>query len=476
MSLRQILQTLRVRWWLVLLGLAGVLAVAAAYLAVTKPTYVAKTQLIVELKADPLVSPLAPILGTQGYLATQVEILQSERLASRVVRLMGLPEMPAAIERWRKATEAKIPLEIFYANVLRDGLKVEASNRGSQILGLEFAAEDPDFAAAVVNTFAKAYIELGVELRADPARDNAAFIEQRLKALRTDLEAAQNKVAAFQKSRGVVISNDRYDQEISRLAALETSYAQALAEQAAASSVARNSSETSSDVSQNPAVIAARSALSAAEARLAEASLTLGSSHPQRIELESRVKELREQFAREMRLASGSSASVNRVASARLGELRGLVEAQKRTIVNMRTVRDEGALLIKEMEAAQRAFDSVNQRRNELSLESKSDTAGARVLTPAVAPLQPDRPKRHLVLTAATILGLLIGIGAAIGLEMLDRRVRSADDLAVVEGVPVLAVLSSKPSTGFKRVGTGHERMLAPPPEQPPRLTMSEGT
>lgn len=209
MSLRQILQTLRVRWWLVLLGLAGVLAVAAAYLAVTKPTYVAKTQLIVELKADPLVSPLAPILGTQGYLATQVEILQSERLASRVVRLMGLPEMPAAIERWRKATEAKIPLEIFYANVLRDGLKVEASNRGSQILGLEFAAEDPDFAAAVVNTFAKAYIELGVELRADPARDNAAFIEQRLKALRTDLEAAQNKVAAFQKSRGVVISNDR---------------------------------------------------------------------------------------------------------------------------------------------------------------------------------------------------------------------------------------------------------------------------
>lgn len=476
MSFRQILQTLRVRWWLVLVGLAGMLALAAVYLSVARPTYVAKTQLIVELKSDPLVSPLAPILGTQGYLATQVEILQSERLASRVVRLMGLPEMPAAIERWREATESKIPLETFYAGLLREGLKVEASNRGSQIIGLEFAAENADFAAAAVNTFAKAYIELGVELRADPARDNATFIEQRLKALRTDLEAAQNKVAAFQKARGVVISNERYDQEISRLASLETSYAQALAEQAATSSIARNSSETSADVSQNPAVVAARTALAAAEARLAEASLTLGTSHPQRIELESRVRELREQFAREMRLASGSSASVNRVASARLGELRALVEAQKRTIVNMRAVRDEGALLIRDMEAAQRAFDSVNQRRNELSLESKSDTAAARVLTPAVAPLEPERPKPHLVLTAAAILGLLVGIGGAIGLEMMDRRVRSAEDLAVVEGVPVLAVLSSKPSTGFKRVGSGHERMLAPPPEPTPRLTMNEGT
>lgn len=476
MNLRQMLLALRVRWWVVLAALTATLLAAVGYLAVTKPAYVARTQLIIELKTDPLVSPLAPVLGTQGYLATQVEILQSERLAGRVVRMMGLHEMPAAIERWRKSTESKIPIETFYAAMLSNGLKVETSRLGSQIVGLEFTAEDSDFAATAVNTFARAYIDLGVELRADPARDNAAFLEQRLKALRSDLEAAQNKVAAFQRARGVVISNERYDQEMSRLASLEASYAAALAEQAATSSVARNSSETSADVSQNVAVVSARTALAAAEARLAEASLTLGTSHPQRIELESRVKELRDQLGREVRLASGSSASTNRVASARLGELRGLVEAQKRTIVNMRAVRDEGALLIKELEAAQRAYDAVNQRRSELSLESKSDAAAARVLTPAVAPLYPEKPKRNLVLAAAAVLGLLVGIGGAIGLEMMDRRVRSADDLAVADGVPVLAVLSSKPMSGTRRIGTGHERMLPPPKESTPRLTMSEGT
>jgi len=476
MNLRQMLLALRVRWWVVLACLTAALLAAVGYLLVTKPTYVARTQLIIELRTDPLVSPLAPVLGTAGYMATQVEILQSERLASRVVRMMGLPEMPEAVERWRKATDSKLPIETFYAAMLSNGLRVETSRMGSQIVGLEFTAEDANFAATAVNAFARAYIDLGVELRADPARDNAAFLEQRLKALRTDLEAAQNKVAAFQKARGVVISNERYDQEMARLASLEASYATALAEQAATSSIARNSSETSADVSQNVAVVAARTALAAAEARLAEASLTLGTSHPQRIELESRVRELREQLSREVRLASGSSASTNRVASARLGELRGLVEAQKRTIVNMRAVRDEGALLIKELEAAQRAYDAVNQRRSELSLESKSDAATARVLTPAFAPLHPEKPKRNLVLAAAALLGLLVGIGGAIGLEMMDRRVRSADDLTVAEGVPVLAVLSSKPLTGTRRIGTGHERMLPPPSEQAPRLTMSEGT
>lgn len=474
MSLKQILLVLKLRWWLILASLAFFLVASGLYLWKAKWTYVAKTQVIVDLKTDPLLTALAPALGASGYLATQVEILQSERLAGRVVRMMGLAQSPAAVAKWREATEAKVPLETFYAQLLQEGLKAEASNKGSQILTLGFSAEDPNFAAAAVNAFAKAYIELGVELRSGPAKENANFFEERLKVLRGELEAAQNKVAAFQRARGVVISNERYDQEIARLASLETSYAQALADQAATSSVARNSGESSADVSQNPAIVSLRSQLAQAEGKLAEASLTLGASHPARIQMEAQIKELRDQLARETRLVSGSSASVNRVAAAKLGELRGLVEAQKRAIVNMRTVRDEGALLLKELEAAQRAFDTVNQRRSQVSLESQVDTAAARVLTPAVAPLEPTSPKPPLILAAAVIFGLLIGIGGAIAWEMMDRRVRSAEDLAIAEGVPVLGILSSKPSKGLPRIGMGN--MLPPPQPSAPRLTMNEGS
>jgi uncharacterized protein involved in exopolysaccharide biosynthesis len=360
---------------------------------------------------------------------------------------------------------------------LQRSLKAEASNRGSQILTLTFEANDPEFAATAANTFAKAYLDLSTELKTSPAKESASFFEDRLKVLRSDLEAAQAKVAAFQRSRGVVISNERYDQESARLASLETSYAAALAEQAATSSIARNSSEGSADVSQNPAVVAVRAQLTTAEGRLAEASLTLGSSHPQRIQLEAQVKELREQLNREIRLASGSSASTNRVASAKLGELRALVEAQKRTIVNMRTVRDEGALLLRELEAAQRAYDTVNQRRSQVDLESKAETASARVLTPAVAPLEPRSPKPPLIWAAAVMAGLILGIGGALVWEMLDRRVRSVEDLAAAEGVPVLGVLSSKPGTSFPRVGARPNNLLpAPSQPAPPRLTMNEGS
>jgi chain length determinant protein EpsF len=477
MNYRQILLVLRLRWWLVLTSLAATLAIASVYLWKAEPTYVASTSILVDLKTDPLLSALAPALGSAGYLATQVEVLKSDRLAARVVRMMGLEKNEQAIEKWREMTEGRLPLETFYSQFLQDGLKAEASLRGSQILTLSFAASNPEFAATAANSFAKAYLELSTELRTSPAKENVTFFEDRLKVLRVELEAAQNKVAAFQRSRGVVISNERYDQESARLASLETSYAAALAEQAATSSVARNSSEGSADVSQNPAVASLRAQLTTAEGRLAEASLTLGASHPMRIQMEAQVKELREQFSREVRLATGSSASTNRVASAKLGELRALVEAQKRTIVNMRTVRDEGSLLVKELEAAQRAYDTVNQRRSQVDLESKAETASARVLTPAVAPLEPKSPKPPMIWTAAVLAGLILGIGGAVVWEMLDRRVRSVEDLAAAEGVPVLGVLSSKPGTSFPRVGARPNNLLPAPPQQSaPRLTMNEGS
>lgn len=467
MTIRQILLILRLRWWLVLSLLAVVLV--SGYFVTRKlpKRYLASTTIILDLKTDPLLAALAPAMAAPSYIATQAEILQSERLSGRVVRMMGLAQSPAAVAQWREETDAKMPLETYFGQTLQRGLQVQ-QGRGSQILTINYVGTDPNFAAAAANTFARAYIDLSVELRTGPARENAGYFDERIKLLRTELEAAQAKVAAFQQSKGVVISSDRYDQESARLQSLEAAYAAALAEQASTSSVARNSGgDASMDVAQSGAVQGLRSQIATAETRLAEASLTLGPSHPTRIQLEAQIRELKDQLASETRHVSKTSTSVNRVVSQRMAELRSLVDAQKRTVLNMRAVRDEGSLLMKDLEAAQRAFEAVNLRRSQLSLESQADQAGARVLSPATAPLEPTSPNLPKNMAISGIVGLLLGLAAAFGWELLDRRVRSEDDLQVADGIPVLSVLSSKR-------GTPHFVRQPPPlPRTPPQLTMN---
>ena len=466
MNLRQMFLILRLRWWLVLLVFALVVGGTFATLSLISKRYTSTTAVLLDVKADPLVATLVPSLATPGYIATQSEIVRSDRLAVRVVRMLGLDQNPAAVAQWRDNTEGRVPLDMYFGQLMQKGLQVEPV-RGSTILNITYTATDPKFAAAVANTFARAYLDLGVELRVVPAREYAGFFDERLKTIRGELEQAQSRLAAYQQSKGIVVSAERLDMETSRLASLEAALAVAMAESADTSSRLRNAgTENSVDVQNNSIVQGLKAELARAQARLNEISTNLGSSHPQRIQLEAQIAGLRQQIAAEMRRVSGATASMSRINTQKIAELRTLVDAQKKAVLAMRADRDEAAVLLRDVDTAQKAYDSVAQRRTQLANESQAEQTSARILSPASEPMRhsfPDFPKS---MVAAVIVGLLLGLGAAIGWELLDRRIRSEDDMQS-DGVPVLGVMSSRPAR------EGYARRLSPtrPVAPAPQLT-----
>ena len=173
-----------------------------------------------------------------------------------------------------------------------------------------------------------------------------------------------------------------------------------------------------------------------------------------------------------MRRVSGATTTVNRVTGQKIGELKTMAEQQKQYVLSLRAERDEMSVLQKDVQTAQRAYEAVAQRRSQVSLESQANQATARVLSTAVEPIKHSKPNIPKNMVAAVIVGLILGLAAAMGWEMLDRRVRSASDLRVAEGVPVLGVLSGK---GRAAGGFAHQRWpaLAPPrASTAPRLTM----
>lgn len=474
MNFRQILLILRLRWWIVVGVLVLVVGGALAVSMLLPKQYTAETSVLLDVKTDPLVATLMPSLASASFIATQVEIIRSERVAGRVVKMLGLAQNAAAVAQWRESTEGRIPLESYFGSQMQRGLVVEPG-RGSALMTVTFTGSDPKFAAAAANTFARAYIDLSVELRVGPAREYATFFDERLKSLREDLDASQARLSAFQQKRGIVVSSERVDQELARLNALEVALAGAFADSADTSSRQRNAgTETSVDVQQSGAVQNLKGELARAETRLSEVSANFGSNHPLRIEVEARIGELKQQITSEMRRVSGATTTVNRIASQRVGELRSMVEAQKRTVLNLRTQRDEAGALLREVETAQRAFDTVAQRRTQLANESQAEQASARVLSPATEPLTHSKPNIPKNLTAGAILGLLGGLAAAFLLEMVDRRVRSAEDLLNAEGVPVLGVMSAR--TGRAQFAPRLAFNRRQGQQMPPRLTLDGGS
>jgi chain length determinant protein EpsF len=467
MNAMQFLVLMRLRWWLIALLFLATVSGAIYYTSTLPKRFTAATSLLLDVKTDPLVATLAPSLASPAYLSTQTEIINSDRLALRVVKMLGMADNPKAVEQWRAATQGRQPLENYFGELIRRGLAVEPVNT-STILNISYMAADPKFAAAAANAYAKAYIDFSIELKVGPAREFAGFFDERLKTLKTELEAAQAKVADFQKKKGIVVTAERVDHEASRLTSLETALAGALADSAETTSRSKNSgTETSADIQQSSIVQSLKGDIARAETKLNEVSVTFGPNHPTRMQLEAQISELKQQLTSEMRRVSGGTASVSRVASQKIAELRSMVETQKRAVLSLRNERDEGTLLIKDLETAQRSYDQVAQRRAQLATESVADQATARVLSPAVEPLHHSHPSYRKNVAVAAVLGLVLGIAAALAWEFLDRRVRSEHDMRVGHDVPVLGVMTSRP---IKR---GELARLVPQrrPTGPPQLT-----
>ncbi|HET7793261.1 MAG TPA: chain length determinant protein EpsF [Rhizobacter sp.] len=473
MSLTQLLRIVLARKWYVVAALliCSLLGTIITLFFVPKQ-YSADASMVLEIRPDPVLGALAPSLLGPAYMSTQIEIIKSDRVAARVVRILGLAKSPAAVQQWRDATQGKIPLERFFAGLMQRGLVIEPS-RGSNLITLTFISADAAFAAAAANAFAQAYMETSVELRVEPARQSAEWLDEQTKTLRANLEQAQARLSKFQQDKGIIVSEDRLDQETARLNVLSSQLAAAQIERVDASSRLRNTgTELSPEVQQSGAVQNIKMQLAAAETKLSEISIVVGVNHPQRIQLEAQIAQLKQQLASEMKRVSGGTSVVSRSSSQKVEELRALVEEQKRRLLALSSERDQIIILQRDVETAKRAFETVSARVGQLNLESRNTQAEVRLLTPAIEPLEPSRPNVRKNVGASVVVGLILGLALAVGLEFLDRRIRGPEDLLVAAGVPVLGVLRPAGSKQpvFRQLLPGrpvHGQLTLPMQEKP---------
>jgi capsular polysaccharide biosynthesis protein len=96
---------------------------------------------------------------------------------------------------------------------------------------------------------------------------------------------------------------------------------------------------------------------------------------------------------------------------------------------------------MRDLDNAQRAYEAITSRAGQFTMESQNNQANTRLLSPAVEPLTPSKPKVATGVLASILGGIALGMVAALGWELIDRRVRDPEDLMVIAGVPVIGVL-----------------------------------
>ncbi|MCW5637015.1 MAG: chain length determinant protein EpsF [Rubrivivax sp.] len=455
MTLSQFLIIMRARWKAALVVLLLTVGGALGLSLMLPRQYTATATVLVD-QYRPDVGGAAVYAGSPSpiFMATQVDVIKSERVARQVVKTLKLAEDPDLRDAWSRDAKGAGSFEAWLVQWTQERLEVKPS-RDSNVIAISYKAPESVKAASTANLFAQTFLDVSVALRVDPARQNRALFDERAKELRAQLEAAQAKLTAYQRDKGVaVVSDGALDVETARLNELSSQLVvlQSLsAESASRQAQIRGSGDGLAEVANNPLIIALRAQLTTAEAKLQELDSRLGSNHPQVLETRASIDALRSRLDAETRRVSNTVGVTNTINRQREAEIRAALEAQRARVLRLRAAREEGMVLVREVEAAQRAYDAVLARLSQTGLETKATQGGAYVLSEATPPILPSSPNHVRTALLAIVIGSVLAVAMAIIREYVDRRVRTVEELPQSLGLPLLGVLP-RPGSGTARI------------------------
>ena len=447
MTFNQLLSILASRMKLVLTVFGSVLLLSIVLYFLMPNNYTGISSVVIDTKRDPLAATATSEDTVASYVETQVEVIDSVRVAQRAVKLVGLDKQPQLVQAWREKTNGQGDIDVWLGNYLIDSNKVVVGTGKSKIAGnvITITAKwsDGKTAAALANAFARAAIETNIELKIEPAKQFAEWFEKRSAAMRADLVAKQRRLSDYENQTGIIATDEKLDVENARLTELSTQLVAVQGERQDSQSRQHQiggDNESLEEVLASPVIATLKSALTDAESKQADLASTLGKNHPDYQAAAAEVTNLRSRIQQESKRIAAGIGSTTQVNIRREDELKLAMENQKKKVLQLKHEHDQAAVLQSDVDTAQRDLDAVTQRFAQVSLESQAQQSTTMVqLAVAMEPFEPSSPKLILNLLVGILLGGAFAIGAAMLAERRDPRVREDEEITELLGVPTLA-------------------------------------
>jgi chain length determinant protein EpsF len=445
MDLRVMLAVLYRRRWLVLTLFTAAVICAIAATFVMPRQFKATSVVVIDNKADPLVGAADPEQSLPSYLATQLDIAGSLSVAERAVRLLKLDEDPSLKAEWQKNTEGRGDFLSSLADSMRKQISITPA-RDSNVIEITATYPNAQFAAKLANAYARAYIDATLDLKIEPAKQNAAWFDQRSRELRATLEEKQKLLADYRTETGITDTDDHSDLEMTRLSEVSSTLTKLESQRQDAEAVERQIESDPANSEQalhDPSIASLKANLATVETKLRSAALTMGVNNPAYQSLKAEAQSASDALAAETaRLVDAARASVAVYASQE-AQTRADLERQKKEVLDLRIKRDRVSLLQKDVADAQRSLDEISQRLSLTNLQSQMQQTNVILLSGATEPAAPSAPRPLVNLLVGIFMGLVLGFGVPIAFELASPRIRTSEQMARLLSVPLLSEISA---------------------------------
>ena len=504
--LHDYIRSARNHCWLII-GIVVVITTLVGFYMVRQPdVYEAAAHVQVDLEAqNPALGAVknnAFILNAPSqdptYFNTQIQILSSAGLLSRVVKTLDLEHnreffgagsadssMWGSVKRTfgvsgadnsqNKALEQRVAVNSLapqtsrddmaemnrlapYVEMLQRRLSVKQINE-TRLIEIRFKHADPQVASKVLNAIADAFVYSNLERKTETSDKAGDFLQKRIAELQTEIRGGEERLINYAKENQILSLDANQNTVVDRLSGLNKQLLEAENERKVAeanyrASLAPGAAEALAEGQAKEAADAGTK-LTDLKQKRAQLLVEYKEKYPEVQEVDQQIAVLEKQI-KDSRNRATTTVTTNletryRQAVGREQSLRAAFDRQRGEMLSQNEAAVNYRIIQQEIETNKGLLDGLLQRAKENDVLMAGTPNNIHVVDYAPVPKSPVGPKRAQSMALAALVALIIGIALARYLDYLDDTIHSSDDVEKSLRLPALAVIPAiKASTRLR--------------------------
>ncbi len=456
--LRDYLNVIFRRKWIVIVFLTSVVITAMVATFFMKPLYKASTT--IKLKSGKTRLVQFEDVYREGYeLETEYNVLKSRSLADRVATrrpflnpprpsepkisvhyITGLLSISREINKETPITDETRRVSV---GTILNGLEIQPIKK-SRLVNINFISEDPVFAANAANKIADEYVNFTEENKLKPTQLGGIRLKKEVEDMGARLQASEEQLNEYvAKSKFLYTRNDEdYENILSqKFTNLSQELNLATSERISRESIYEEVNKSGIDYSvvlQNSMI----RSLTMDYAKLESEYFNLLKIHkpeyPKMIRLKDQIERLKKRIEAEEQKIINSLHTDYRLAlkkenllSSAIAKLREEVTTFQQSMINFQVLK-------REVETNRELYSTLLQRLKEVDISAALTESDVQVLDKAQIPRAPFKPRTAFNLGLSLIFGLFGGVFLAFFAEYFDNSIKTDEDIEKISSLPVL--------------------------------------
>lgn len=465
---------LRELWQVVLENKKTIAAVTAAfvigagiYLLVVSPTYQSTSLLRIKPQqslGDSILSSLPVGSDTQikQQMNTDAEILKSRTVVEPIIKEVSDPDK-----------NGDYPLYDGYVK----GHIVTKPFKDTAILEVDVTGKSPEQAQKANSLLVKGFLKRLADLSRREQQATREFLQQRVVSAKSELDTAESKLQDFQTANKIYSTDDQMKGLTEQLSLIDKTKAENQLDmetaKAALNSVNGQLGSAGQSIADSPAIQQYKVQLAQLEETKAGYIGKYTDEHPKMQEINRQIQQTREALNQEIgNIVSQNAPSSSTVQQGLLadkfkneaaiavaeGKNKALaqLDARNNTAIEALPEKERGYIRVKrDADVAQEIYIMLAKRLEEAKVAEVMVPNEVQIVDAATLPEKPVKPRKTLTMALALILGLLCGTGCTVARSLLNRKIKTADDVEQYLQLPVLGMIPDAHSISKERQHCG---------------------